>query len=259
MSEEQGGSTPTDPPTPQPGRPTPTSRPMPQAPISMAGTKPVSDQTTVLIPAQHSAGGSALPGGLKLANLKLGNFNLGKLPTSLSPTILKRVALGLAVVVVAGAGFVGLRNVANAPADPGAGKSGVPSQSKSPDDAAEGVRRAVEGEAVLQRMADAIKSESRGTFMSTIDPQAKAFDKQARTVYNNLAKLPLATFQLRYVSDDPGALEPDRTNALGGSESWLAQVEVSWQLTGYDAKPARESLPVTFVTARRYDVRRVLQ
>jgi hypothetical protein len=237
--EEQGGSTPADPPTPQstPQQP-PLGRPV-------ASTRPVSDQTTIFIPAQHSTGG----GPALLQKLKPGNLKLPiKLPANLPPVLLKRVALGLAIVVVAGAGFVGLRNVANAPANPGSGHVGVPGQSQTPDEAAEGVRRAVEGEAVLQRMADAIKSESRGNFMSTIDPQATAFDGQARTVYANLGKLPLATFQLRYVGDDPGALEPDRKNALGGSESWLAQVEVSWQLTGYDAKPARETLPVTFVT-----------
>ena len=244
MIEDKGGTTPTDPPTPRqtpPGSPVATSRPV--EPV-----KPVSDQTTILIPAQHSAGGGpALLGSIKLGKLNPGKLKLPtKLPTSLPPALLKRVALGLAVVVVAGVGYVGLRNVANAPADPGG--HGVPGQSQTPDEASEGVRRAVEGEGVLQRMADAVKSESRGNFMSAIDPQAKVFDDQARTVFNNLGKLPLATFQLRYVSDDPSALEPARKSALGGSESWLAQVEVSWQLTGYDAKPARETLPVTFVT-----------
>jgi len=53
---------------------------------------------------------------------------------------------------------------------------------------------------------------------------------------------------LRYVSDDAAALTPDRQAELGGTQSWLAQVEVSWQLAGYDVKPARETLPVTFVT-----------
>jgi hypothetical protein len=239
--DEQGGTRPTDLPTPQPARAA--------DPLTPQSVKPVSDQTTILIPAQHSAGGSSpLLGNLGLD--KLGNLKNLKLPANLSPALLKRVALGMAVVVVAGAGYAGLRNVANAPAEPGGahGHNGVPGQSQSPDEAAEGVRRAVEGEAVLQRMADAVKTDSRGTFMSAIDPQAKAFDDQARTVFSNLGKLPLATFQLRYVSDDPGALEPDRKSALGGSESWLAQVEVSWQLTGYDAKPARETMPVTFVT-----------
>lgn len=101
---------------------------------------------------------------------------------------------------------------------------------------------------MLRKMADAVRSGNRTAFLSAIDPQAETFDDQARMIFANLRKLPLATFQLRYVSDDPGALLPDRRNVLGGSASWLAQVEVSWQLTAFDARPARETLPVTFVT-----------
>ncbi|ONI70187.1 hypothetical protein BWI15_25120 [Kribbella sp. ALI-6-A] len=164
--------------------------------------------------------------------------------------LVKRIALGAAVGVVGVAAFAGLRQLADAPADP-AGANGTPTPgqtSTTPPEASEGVRRAVAGEAVLQKMVDAVRAENRAEFLKTVDPQAKSFTDQARTVYTNLSKLPLATFQMRYVSDDPGALEPDRTRDLGGTESWLAQVEVSWQLSGYDAKPARETLPVTFVT-----------
>jgi hypothetical protein len=164
--------------------------------------------------------------------------------------LVKRIALGAAVGVVGVAAFAGLRQLADAPADP-SGANGTPSPgqtSTTPDEASEGVRRAVAGEAVLQKMVDAVRAENRADFLKTIDPQAKSFTDQARTVYSNLGKLPLATFQMRYVSDDPAALEPNRTRELGGTESWLAQVEISWQLSGYDAKPARETLPVTFVT-----------
>jgi hypothetical protein len=101
---------------------------------------------------------------------------------------------------------------------------------------------------VLQKMATAVEDDSRSAFLDTVDPKATAFRDSARTIFANLEKLPLGTFQLRYVSDDIGALTPDRQAQLGGTQSWLAQVEVSWQLTGYDAKPARETLPVTFVT-----------
>jgi hypothetical protein len=97
-------------------------------------------------------------------------------------------------------------------------------------------------------MATAVDDDNRSEFLATIDPKGSAFRDSARTIFANLEKLPLGTFQLRYVSDDIGALTPDRQAELGGTQSWLAQVEVSWQLTGYDAKPARETLPVTFVT-----------
>jgi len=200
---------------------------------------PPSEQPTLVLPAKHG-GGPRLPGGGPGAWLAAG----GRGP------LIKRVALGVAISVVAVAAFAGLRQIADAPADPDAPGNTAQSSNPTPtpDEAAEGVRRAVAGEAVLQKMADAVKSESRSSFLGEVDPKAPAFEEQARTIFANLGKLPLATFQFRYVSDDPAALEPDRQTALGGTESWLAQVEVSWQLTGYDTKPARETLPVTFVT-----------
>ena len=164
--------------------------------------------------------------------------------------ILKKVALGVAVCLVAGAGYAGLEHIANAPADPNGVAAHQPSQSSptTPDQAQAGVQRAVAGEAVLQKMTDAVGNEDRTEFLNAIDPKATAFRASARTIFSNLSTLPLGTFQLRYVSDDSAALTPDRQAELGGTQSWLAQVEVSWQLSGYDVKPARETLPVTFVT-----------
>ncbi|GAB2584019.1 hypothetical protein [Kribbella endophytica] len=203
---------------------------------------------TALLGGDGSGSGSSSSGG---SDKPPGDGSWKGVVWPLPKPLVKRIALGAAVGVVGVAAFAGIRQLADDPADQ-AGPSGTPNPGQSsttPDDeAAEGVRRAVAGEAVLQKMADAIRAENRTEFLAAIDPQAKSFDEQARTIYTNLGKLPLATFQLRYVSDDPAALEPDRTRQLGGTESWLAQVEVSWQLTGYDAKPAREMLPVTFVT-----------
>ncbi|HEY3559142.1 MAG TPA: hypothetical protein VGL05_16845 [Kribbella sp.] len=164
--------------------------------------------------------------------------------------ILKKVALGVAVCLVAGAGYAGLQHIADAPADPNGSGAHPPASAtpSTPDQAQEGVQRAVAGEAVLQKMADAVENDNRTEFLNTIDPHATAFRTSARTIFGNLSTLPLGTFQLRYVSDDAAALTPDRQAELGGTQSWLAQVEVSWQLSGYDATPARETLPVTFVT-----------
>ncbi|MEU4389085.1 hypothetical protein [Kribbella sp. NPDC023855] len=204
-----------------------------------------SEQTTIQIPAQHAADHGQQRPQLAEALRVAGAW------TSSHGPIVQKVAIGVAVCLVGVAGFAGLRKIADAPADPGAQGTSVqtPAAEKStPDEAAEGVRRAAAGQAVLQKMADAIEGERKASFLATIDPKAGEFDTQARTIYSNLGKLPLTTFQLRYVSDDPGALTPDRQSELGGTESWLAQVEVSWQLTGFDTKPARETLPVTFVT-----------
>ena len=171
-----------------------------------------------------------------------------RVPPTFGPLV-RKVALGVAICLVAGAGYAGLRQIADAPADPGTTTTAQsPQTSPTPDEAAEGVRRASVGGAVLQKMSTAVEDDSRAAFLDTIDPEATEFRESARMIFANLSKLPIGTFQLRYVSDDTGALTPDRQAALGGSESWLAQVEVSWQLSGYDTKPARETLPVTFVT-----------
>ncbi|GAA1118157.1 hypothetical protein GCM10009630_14890 [Kribbella jejuensis] len=193
---------------------------------------------TVPLPTVSSDGGAQPPSGD------------GPQPKPPFGPIVKKVALGVAVCLVAGAGYAGLQHVANAPADPNSRGTHQPAATTSspPDQAQDGVQRAVAGDAVLQKLTDAVETENRSEFMSVIDPKATAFRASARTIFGNLGKLPLGTLQLRYVSDDSGALTPDRQAQLGGSASWLAQVEVSWQLSGYDATPARETLPVTFVT-----------
>ncbi|MFC0624408.1 hypothetical protein [Kribbella deserti] len=158
----------------------------------------------------------------------------------------RRAVLGLAVGLAASAGYLGIRQIGD---DPNTGTAGpTPSSTPStPDEAAEGVRRASLGGAVLQQLADAVGNGDRAGFLAAVDPRSTGFRDEARTVYNNLRDLPLAVFRMRYVSDDPGAIEPDRLQALGATEAWLAQVEVTWQLKDFDAKPARAILPVTMV------------
>lgn len=165
--------------------------------------------------------------------------------------VLRRVVLGVVAGAVAVAGYGGLREVVSTPADGPpiiTGEAGPSTSSgPSPSGAVAGVRKAA-GLATLDKMTAAVKGGDRRAFLATIDPEAGRFDQQARMVFANLDKLPLATFEFRYVRDDPAALSPDRRSALGGSDAWLAQIEVSWQLSDYDLRPARETLPVTFVT-----------
>ncbi|GAA1552156.1 hypothetical protein GCM10009804_06370 [Kribbella hippodromi] len=201
---------------------------------------------TVPLPAVHSSGDrNGCPSGDSGGDPPGPGGNAPRPPFA---PILKKVAAGVAICLVAGAGYAGLQQVANAPADPQAPTAHQPSTSATPDEAQAGVQRAAMGTAVLQKLTDAVEKDDRTGFMKAIDPKDASFRASARTIFSNLTTLPLATFQLRYVSDDTAALTPQRQSQLGGTQSWLAQVEVSWQLSGYDVKPARETLPVTFVT-----------
>src|SRR5689334_7659213 len=87
--------------------------------------------------------------------------------------ILKKVALGVAACLVAGAGYAGLQHIANAPADPNSRGTHQPAATTSspPDQAQDGVQRAVAGDAVLQKLTDAVENENRTEFMSVIDPK----------------------------------------------------------------------------------------
>ena len=85
-------------------------------------------------------------------------------------------------------------------------------------------------------------------FARTVDPEATDFGGQADRCYANLQALPLASLAMRYVSEDLAALTPARRDRLGGSRAWVAMVEVSWRLRGYDAQPVRVVVPMTLVT-----------
>jgi len=161
-----------------------------------------------------------------------------------------RRGLGLAVAagLVAGAAYVGLRDAGSQ--GPGTGTS--PSlASVSPSDgvgAEQAVHRSTVGGSLLQRMASSILAGDQNSFSATVDPRATTFAAQAQMIYDNFRALPLASIVMRYVSDDPTALPAARRTELGGSESWLAQVEVSWRLRDFDQQPVRMTVPVTMVT-----------
>lgn len=88
-----------------------------------------SEQTTIQIPAQHAAADAPKRPPTFEA---LGTWTLAH------GTLLRRVALGLAISVVAVTGYVGLQKLADAPAEPGApGNTAQPQTSSTPDEAAE--------------------------------------------------------------------------------------------------------------------------
>ncbi len=161
----------------------------------------------------------------------------------------RRLAIALAVGLVAGAGYVGVHQVRSGQ-PPVTSTSPAPTiTSTSPDVGAEAaVRRSAAGGSLLQRMASAILAGDQNSFSAALDPRAGDFGAQAQQVYDNFRTLPLASIVMRYVSDDPDALPLARRRALGGSEAWLAQVEVSWRLRDFDEQPVRLMVPVTMVT-----------
>ncbi len=157
----------------------------------------------------------------------------------------RRLVLAVAMGLVAGTGYVGLRSAIRDDEPPGPSSS----VSTSTDVGAEAaVRRAAAGDQLLQQLTSAISGGDQAAFAGVLDPDATGFGPEAQQVFENLRALPLASIVMRYVSDDPDQLSTQRRKEIGGQEAWLAQVEVSWRLKDFDPQPVRLMVPMTLVT-----------
>jgi hypothetical protein len=70
--------------------------------------------------------------------------------------------------------------------------------------------------------------------------------QQARTVFDNLAKLHVPTLHARYVGADNVELSSSEQDRLGGT-AWNADVDIAWRLAGIDPADAHQTLTYTFV------------
>lgn len=156
------------------------------------------------------------------------------------------VALIAAIGVVAAAGYIGIRQSGDERTVPPPTPTTSPAiGSPGTASAADGVRRAAAGSEVLAALRDAVLRKDRRAFDATMDEQA---DNRTRRLLTNLNRLPVEALDLRYVGDDDSGLTSQRRKALGGTDAWVAQVEMSWRLRAFDPKPARLNIPVTLVS-----------
>jgi hypothetical protein len=96
---------------------------------------------------------------------------------------------------------------------------------------------------VLAQRAHAALTHDRSAFLATVDDHDPAFVAKERTLYQNLAQLPLAS--LAYPSDTSELLVPA---AVGGGDPVLHPVVVEQlKLRGTTTRPISNSLDITFV------------
>jgi hypothetical protein len=91
---------------------------------------------------------------------------------------------------------------------------------------------------ILDRRARAVRERDRAGFLADVDP---AFRRRQREVFDNLARLPLATWRQRAESADPAA--------AGGRAAWTVRVALRYRLRGFDHMDAAAAQYLTF--ARR--------
>jgi hypothetical protein len=106
---------------------------------------------------------------------------------------------------------------------------------------------------LLDRRARAVLARDRAEFLSTVDPRDTRLRSRQRALFDNLAQVPLETWEYQLDDGDAFQLPPERRAALAGGDpaagasAFGAQVRFRYRLAGYDTFPVGTSHYLTFV------------
>ncbi|GAA4625535.1 hypothetical protein GCM10023196_030080 [Actinoallomurus vinaceus] len=96
--------------------------------------------------------------------------------------------------------------------------------------------------AILQRRSRAVLAHDRAAFLATVDPSAQAFRAGQETLFDNLTKIPLATWRESLA---------DTRAAAAADDGWTARLTLTYRLRGFDAADVAYTQYLTF--GRRKD------
>jgi hypothetical protein len=154
------------------------------------------------------------------------------------PSATQRAAtIAAAVLVAASAGAFIMSQRGRSPADP-PGSTPAPSiealrGGNNPQDTA--------GVVIVHRLELAVRAGDRAGFLALAEPGNRLSQTQLRYVFVNLHRLEVTDFAARYVGD-----EVRRTKR--GDHQWVASVDMSWRLRGFDTRPVTQRSSVEFAT-----------
>lgn len=176
----------------------------------------------------------------------------------------RRLPVALLVVAVLAelvAGLVGLRHVAAADAarpgprghPPSTQPTHVDARPTTPDysgglgdDPAHRAARTAAVRDLLDRHASALLHRDRAGFLATVDPRASAFRARQATLFDNLAEVPLGSWDYRL---DPDTAEPVTAPSFARYDGpvWAPSVVLRYALRGFDPVPTERPQFFTFV------------
>lgn len=79
--------------------------------------------------------------------------------------------------------------------------------------------------AVLRRRSRAVTGHDRTAFLATVDPAGQAFRAGQETLFDNLAKIPLASWRETLADTRP---------AVAADDGWTARIDLAYRLRGFD-------------------------
>ncbi|MCO5967096.1 hypothetical protein [Actinoallomurus soli] len=90
---------------------------------------------------------------------------------------------------------------------------------------------------LLQRRSRAVLTHDRAAFLATVDPSAQAFRAGQQTLFDNLAKAPLAAWRESLA---------DTRAAAAADDGWTARLTLTYRLRGFDSRDVAYTQYLTF-------------
>ncbi|MFI0899476.1 hypothetical protein [Streptomyces sp. NPDC020983] len=97
---------------------------------------------------------------------------------------------------------------------------------------------------LLTRHAAALLRRDRQAFLADVDPRATRYHAAQQRMFDDIADVPLAAWSYRLVRT--GAFPLPASAGAAGTARTAAEVELSYRLRGYDAKPVVATAYLTF-------------
>lgn len=100
---------------------------------------------------------------------------------------------------------------------------------------------AVTVNSLLQRRSRAVLAHDRTAFLATVDPSGQAFRAGQEVLFDNLAKVPLASWKESLADTRP---------AVAADDGWTARLRLSYRLRGFDRRDLVYTEYLTFDRSR---------
>ena len=118
----------------------------------------------------------------------------------------------------------------------------------APDSSGVGTR-ADSAAALLEELTQRLEKGPRSELLALAAPGSPDAGRELTTWRANIRSLDIAGLELRYVDESAEQPSEEQQRAFG-DRVWLGDVQLAWQLDGYDTQPARHEVPLTFVETR---------
>lgn len=107
-------------------------------------------------------------------------------------------------------------------------------------------RRADAAGPLLARLADRLEHGTRKQVVALAAPGQASAARELATIRSNIRTLRITDLSLRYEGQDAGRVLPAQQRSLGGG-AWVANVQISWRLRGFDAHDSHLESTLTLV------------